>query len=272
MNIKKDIILDKELFNNLMDATFVKIEVGSRMYGLEHPGSDTDLLCIYNTSNGELNTFNRSQHQFQFTDNGVDYLFINIHSFISNTLSGDSTINFEVINSPKLIGTDLEFLYDQRESFYNYNIIRSYLGLAKRDLKRINIDGKTEFGKNKKIGHAYRGLVTAKNIYTIRYTNIMIDHIYVKENDVTAINALHQLNGHLERGEISKEIMSTIDDFRKFINSELDKGRFVKYMAVDDQKVLDTSVNNLLLTTKTKKMVDFDMVDFYDANEHDVKY
>ena len=75
-------------------------------------------------------------------------MFINIHSFLSNAISGDSTINFGVINSKQILGTELDFLYKYREYFYNYKIIRSYLGLARRDLKRIDIDAKTEFGKN----------------------------------------------------------------------------------------------------------------------------
>ena len=67
MNIKKDINRDRELFYDLMKATFVKIEVGSKMYGLEHKDSDTDLLCIYNTSKRELNMFDRSSIKYNLS-------------------------------------------------------------------------------------------------------------------------------------------------------------------------------------------------------------
>ena len=271
MNIKKDITKDKKLFDNLMKSTFVKIEVGSKMYGLEHKNSDTDLLCIYNTSNLELNSITRSHHQIQFTIDGDDYLFINIHSFISNILSGDSTINFEVINSRKLIGTDLEFLYNSRKSFYNYKIIRSYLGLARRDLKRIDIDGKTEFGKNKKIAHAYRGLSTAIKIYEIFSSLNNNDVIYIGFSQIKEIKkTIWKLKDYKERRTYSKKLEIDINDFRKYINNKYDEGNMITYMTVKEQQILETEM--MLLTSKIDKMVDFNMIDFYDANENDIKY
>ncbi len=273
MNIKKNIIKDKELFDNLMKATFVKVEVGSKMYGLEHKDSDTDLLCIYNTSKRELNMFDRSHHQIQFKVDGVDYLFINIHSFLSNTVSGDSTINFEVINSKKLLGSELDFLYKYREYFYNYKIIRSYLGLARRDLKRIDIDGKTEFGKNKKIAHAYRGLNTAVKIYNIKYGHIKEESIFLYGSDIYSIKTdIWTLNGWKERKEYSEHLMIDINDFRTFVNGEFDKGNLISYMGIDEQRVINSALELLFTHTETIQMKDFDLTDFYDANENDIKY
>jgi predicted nucleotidyltransferase len=273
MNIKKDIRKDKNLFDDLIKATFVKVEVGSKMYGLEHKDSDTDLLCIYNTSKRELNMFDRSHHQIQFKVDGVDYLFINIHSFLSNALSGDSTINFEVINSEKLLGTELDFLYKFREYFYNYKIIRSYLGLARRDLKRIDVDGKTEFGKNKKIAHAYRGLNTAVKIYNIKYGHMNEDSIFLYGSDINEIKTfIWTLKDWKERKKYSEKLMEDINDFRIFINSKYDDDELIAYMSVDNQKVINSALELLFENTETTQMKNFDMSDFYDANENDIKY
>jgi len=274
MNIKKDIVKDKELFDNLMKATFVKAEVGSRMYGLEHENSDTDLLCIYNTSKRELNMFDRSHHQIQFKADGVDYLFINIHSFLSNAISGDSTINFEVINSKKLLGTELDFLYKYRKYFYNYKIIRSYLGLARRDLKRIDIDGKTEFGKNKKIAHAYRGMNSAQNIINILFSDTHKDsEIFLREDEINEIkNEIWTLKNWEERKRHSDELMKICDNLRKYVNIGYDNNIFTSYMGVDEQRVINSALELLFTHTETIQMKDFDMTDFYNANEFDIKY
>ena len=83
---------------SLKKATLVEIEVGSKMYGLSHDDSDKDLLCIYATSETEKNSFCLTHHQIQYKDeiNRIDYIFVNIHNFLRNSLNGDSTINFEV--------------------------------------------------------------------------------------------------------------------------------------------------------------------------------
>lgn len=257
-------ITDKNLFTKLFEASIVKIEIGSRMYGLEHKGSDTDLLCIYNTSERELKSFMTSHHQLQYKKDGVDYLFINIHAFLRNTLSGDSTINFEVINSEKLIGTDLEFLYENRLAFYNYKIMRSYLGLAKRDVKRLNIDSKTEFDKNKKVAHVYRGFLTARKIFNSELTTLSKLEIYYIKHSIWNIES------YKERKILCDNFMVKINELRNTINSELDKKNITTFMSIEYQKIIDENLSNI--TDKLKKMEDFDLSMFYDANENDVNY
>lgn len=261
-------IKDIELFERLAISTLVGIDVGSRMYGLEHKDSDTDTLCIYATSDEELNSFYMSHHQIQYKELNKDYIFTNIHSFLRNALSGDATINFEVINSKKLIGTSLEFLYNLRKEFYNYKILRAYLGFAKRDIKRIDIDGKTEFGKNKKIAHSYRGLMFAKKIYNN-------EDIELSENEIKEIKeTIWKLDGYKERKSYSEKLMKEIETFRKMINSELDKGTLTNFMTVNGQRKLDKEINKLMVTDlyKRKKMSEIDMNLFYDANEKGIDY
>jgi len=271
MNIKKDHILDKDLLHNLLNSSFIKIPIGSTMYGLEHENSDTDLLYVYNTSDDELNSIIRSHHQIQFKFNNTDHIFVNIHTFIANALSGDSTINFEVINSEVLVGTELEFLYKFRKYFYNYKIIRSYLGLARRDLKRINIDGKTNFDKNKKIAHAFRGLATAMSIYNIAYGDKSDTKIFLSDSDRETIKTkIWELKDHNARSKHIDALMELINEVRSEINKEYDKGVITSYMKVDHQGYLNSALSHLLEETTTYKMVFENLVDFYKANEFGV--
>jgi hypothetical protein len=190
-------------------------------------------------------------------------------------LSGDSTINFEVINSKKLLGSELDFLYKFREYFYNYKIIRSYLGLARRDLKRIDIDGKTEFGKNKKIAHAYRGLETAKKIYNLKYDLFKSEYssIFLESYEIDEIKSdIWTLKDWKGRKRYSETLDGEINDFRTFINRLNDEKKLITYMSVDNQKVINSALELLFENTETTQMKNFDMSDFYDANENDIKY
>jgi predicted nucleotidyltransferase len=259
-------IKDIDLFERLAISTLFSIDMGSKMYGLTHELSDTDTLCIYATSDDELMSFYMTHHQIQYKENNRDYIFTNIHSFIRNAINGDSTINFEVINSDKLIGTDLEFLYNLRKSFYNYKIIRSYLGLAKRDIQRVDKDGKGEFDKNKKIAHAYRGLVTAKKIANNEEIKLTSDEISLIKNEIWT------LKGYNERLEYSKKLLIDIENFRNSINNN--KSMFANFMSVENQKELDVNLKKLINSEifRNKKLNHFDMNLIYDANENGIDY
>ncbi len=154
---------DKELFEKLKSATITKVLIGSHMYGTQNSASDIDYLYIYATSENELNSFIKVHHQLQYKENGIDHNFVSLHNFLHNCLNGDSTINFEVINSTSLIGTDIEFLYNYRKTFLTYTIIRSLLGLARRDSKHF-FSAKTEYDKEKKLKHVIRGYLYSRDM------------------------------------------------------------------------------------------------------------
>lgn len=155
---------DTELFKNLKKATLAKVKVGSHMYGTNNENSDTDYLYIYATSKNELASAIQTHHQLQFIDeNGDDHNFVSLHTFIRNILNGDSTINFEVIQSGVLKNTKLEFLCNFDNDFITYTIIRSYLGLARRDVKHY-FKANTDYLKKKRLGHIIRGYLYARDM------------------------------------------------------------------------------------------------------------
>lgn len=149
---------DKILFNQLMENKIFEIEVGSEMYGLKNKNSDSDILVIYIDSIFNRGTLN-SHHQLQYNDenNNVNYIFTTLEQFCLNIITGDSTINYEVLVQGKF-KEKFEDLY-YALNYYNTKIIKSYLGMAKRDLKTIrkNYNPKTA-------SHFIRGLHFAEAI------------------------------------------------------------------------------------------------------------
>lgn len=147
----------KELKEQLQESTIFKIEVGSGMYGLKNDSSDTDILCIYLDGKYNLTSFTENHHQFQYKDieNNIDYIFTSLNQFIKNILSGDSTINYEVLKSKEF----QEKFPELSNIKYNINVVKSYLGIAKRDFKIL----KKDFS-NKKLYHFVRGVEFAEAV------------------------------------------------------------------------------------------------------------
>ena len=152
---------DIELFDNLNKMVIFDIEVGAGMYGLKNKDSDIDILKIYLDNTKMLYETNH-QLQYNATVNGnkVNYIFTSLEQFIRNILSGDSTINYEVL-STKLFKTHSIAFYNlyHKLSKYKLKIIKSYLGMANRDLKSL----RKEFS-GKKLSHFIRGVEFAHSL------------------------------------------------------------------------------------------------------------
>lgn len=150
----------KELKEQLDKSTIFEIEVGSGMYGLKTSESDTDILKIYLEGSLNLTSITNNHHQLQYndTENNVDYIYTSLGQFVKNIISGDSTINYEVLQHPefKKKFPNLFFFVNKLDKI---NTVKSYLGMAKRDLKMI----KNNFS-NKKLYHIGRGVLFAEAV------------------------------------------------------------------------------------------------------------
>lgn len=151
---------DKKLKQQLDQSTIFEIEVGSGMYGLKTPESDTDILKIYLEGSLNLTSITQNHHQLQYNDvdNNIDYIYTSLGQFIKNIISGDSTINYEVLQSPEFRNkfSDLYFFVNKLDKI---NTVKSYLGIAKRDLKLFKKEQ-----SNKKAYHIQRGISFAQSI------------------------------------------------------------------------------------------------------------
>ena len=256
---------DKKLFDKLKKATIAKVIVGSHMYGTNNENSDIDYLHIYATSENELMSFIQTNHQLQYKEEGIDYNFVSLNSFLKNIFNGDSSINFEVIASDSLIGTDLEWLCSHKDTFITYNMIRSYLGLCRRDIKYYN-KCETDYDKTKKLRHIIRGYIYAKK---------MISHNFnFKECNDTLLNIKLDISTNIQLREYEKKISDLRNELtEKFNNKTLG---YAQNINVEAGIKLNTNLCNFMKTNefKVKQYIlkDFDMEMFINSYENWVNY
>ncbi len=209
---------DENLLKQLDDSNLFKIVVGSHMYGLDTKDSDIDYLNIYAESKEITNSFLQIHHQLQYKGDNTDENFVSLQKFIQNTLSGESTINFEVLHSSELKNSELSFLYENRKSFYSYSVIKSYLGMAKRDLGII----KKKYS-GKKDSHFVSGVLFAEAIID----GVDIREVWEKNREilleVKASDNIMQVSMLIRQGE------ERMNNARAKINSFLNDGKIEKF-------------------------------------------
>jgi len=260
---------DKELFEKLKAASIVRVLVGSHMYGTNNADSDIDYLYIYATSDNELNSFIQTHHQLQYKEEGIDHNFVSLHTFLKNTINGDSPMNFEVIHSGSFQGTMLEFLYDNRNRFNTYTVLKAYLGMARRDAKFYHKESTTK-GKAKKLGHVQRADI---------YCHTLLNHNF----DFTTCNIILKdvIKNNLTLVENNFAIRSAdenISRLRNLMNDHLNAGTLgmAQKMNIIDSKILTCALQELMMnnTYLSHKAVleNFDIGMFLNAFENWVEY
>lgn len=129
--------------------------IGSRLYNTHTDESDYDILYIIKPFiKSDAYYPNNHQLQYDSSDGRKQYMFTTKERFYRNLFSGESTINADVI-----MFTDFDDLSVSERLNYcrTYNVIKAFLGFAKRDLKHYHN------GKNKKF-HVVRGLYCAEKL------------------------------------------------------------------------------------------------------------
>lgn len=149
MNIK----INKEQAEYIFSREIARHTIGSKLYGTYNEESDTDILIIYDSFH-DSDLYYPNYHQFQYDADNIQYIFTTERHFWQNLFSGDSIINADII----LSGDD-DFLNNKLNVLRTYNVIKSFIGFAKRDIKSFE-QGK---GKNK-IFHANRCLYCAEKL------------------------------------------------------------------------------------------------------------
>lgn len=192
---------DEKLYEDLIKRTIIKAPIGSRFYGDFRPDSDYDYLNIYVPDICELTSPFTNHHQLQFKKigedgTGIDENFTSVTQFFRNLVSGDNTINFEVLFTEQFKNVFHSLSY---KDFYTYNIAKAYLGFAKRDLKFM--DQKNEDRER----HVVRGLQLAflimekRNIEKFVFRNSWAARLFVVEDQLR-----RELNNKLEKKQIDR--------------------------------------------------------------------
>jgi len=147
--------------------------IGSRLYNTHTEDSDYDILFIIKPFLKSDNYY-PNWHQFQYdsTDGTRQNMFTTKERFYRNLFSGESTINADVI-----MFTDFDNLSPSEKLNHcrTYNVIKAFLGFAKRDLNRYNT------GKNKHF-HAARSIYCAEKLMDNELPKIEDLSMYVTLN------------------------------------------------------------------------------------------
>lgn len=251
-----NIHIDRPIFEQLLKSTIYSTIIGSKMYGTDDEYSDTDILHIFYPSVNMTRSFIHTHHQLQFKQDNIDYIFVDIFNYIRNCLSGDSTINYEVMQNIPFFDASI---------FRNYKIIRSYLGLARRDIKEISkLNGRD---KHKKAGHIMRSYNFAKSIlddnFNSKITGSLLDEYRSIKN--MSNKELHDYV-MVYRDKIS-ELRITLNDI-----FETDTNNIPRYCSINNQKRIDRQLNNILITHKRLQQPYIDITMIYDMNENGINY
>jgi len=248
-----NIIIDEKLHLDLVKRCMFMLEVGSELYGFKSDESDRDVLTIYIMNEKESisllnNTFYTLQYREEVNAFGkffgvkTDYLHNSLQGFFRNVLEGGSTICFEAMHT-KLFRQTFEDL--DIKNFYNYNIVKAYLGLVKRDLERLH-KLSSLYDKRKCLSHAYRGFIFAREILEGRTLRLKID-----EYDEMVINnfkSIRDMNRNWEQGDddVADFIYDKAMELRERATTKMQNGDLVRYMDPLKHRDLDDYLFSML--------------------------
>lgn len=262
-----NIHITKELADSLFSSTIARVNFGSTLYGISDKTSDVDIMCIYLPSIEEQQSSFTNHHQFQYKDavNNIDYVFTPITQFINNIIRGDSTINFEIIQSDVLMDTPLEFLFDMRKSFIIYPVIKSYLGMAKRDLNDMYRYGNNEQEYNTALKHAYRGYIFAMSLFNNK------DILPLDKEFKQALKAMKTVSKS-ERNNFVKSLTIKIKNLR--VDLMANAPNIPKCLSKHEQFMVDYHIRDIFVKHSLKQATYhkglMDLV--YNSNLNNIKY
>ncbi len=256
---------NESFFKALQENSLVKLEVGSKLYGFENADSDVDFLYIYVRPERNDMSFVWELQPLQYKENGIDHIFVELNTFVKQVMTGESTMFFEALH--ELNDTPLQRLYDYRKEFYSYNVIKSYLGLAKRDLNKVSYSVYSNYVNYKKLHHGARGYHSALLVESGEYSNQwkdLIPHTY---------KMILGFKNEIVNGDVKKVVESyqnmvqilRVDTTRKLELGKMDRIMNPRWMDRIDQIIRD-------ITNQNRKSFHLDMHYFYEALENGIKY
>lgn len=194
MNIK----ITKEEYDELLKLGHCKTYlIGSKLYGTDDQLSDTDYLVIIDT-NFPSDLLYPNYHQFQYDEphTNTQFILTTKKAFYKNLFSGDSTINADII----LYYNDI--LIDRLNFLRTYNIIKAFIGFAKRDIKYLiahsDMQKESDYKKyHRKMFHATRSLYCAEQLLKSELPNPSTIQLLNQPPLVETVGTLYNLERQL---------------------------------------------------------------------------
>ena len=275
--------------NKPLNNTFLTFEVGSTVYSLNNKNSDIDYLSLFIEDENSLYSYLWEHHQLQYKDKNIDYNYTSLKNFIRNILTGDSTINFECLFTDTM-KDNIPFLYENRYKFINYKIIKSYLGLAKRDYKMLSKKLDKHFKHklnehevkdlNRKIVHFLRGVMSAELLLKGEFSLDFKEFPILIDNEIFDTNNLLL---EIKNGMYIKDLITLIIDsnyskmknLRKDLNHKLETKQIYRFGDIEFLEELDNEIKGLysflIKNNKTQNLDEFKSL-FYGTLENGVNY
>ena len=154
--------------------TILSVIAGSRLYGTNHPDSDTDVRCVFGTANAVLLGMGPPSDQYQYIQpDGTDVQAWEIRKFLRMAAKGSFTA-LELLFAPD---TSVAFntpaglvLREHREMFLTEKVRESLTGFV----KSLSRELKPETESYKPFLHAIRVLWTVDKLYRTGMLNFRL--------------------------------------------------------------------------------------------------
>lgn len=265
MNVQ---ITDRRLIDNLRRSTFDTFEFGSRLYGLNSKSSDVDQVAIYAIPPFHQQSFMWEHHTLQVATSENDTVYATLQEFVRNLMTGDSLFNFEIIHSDEAKNSRVHYLYDRASDFYNFTIIRAYLGFARRDLKHSLKDGK-RFSHAVRCFHAAE-MIFNENVYYNDYRKIYPD-VYQLMHDLKFGNFT---GSHKELLDLYKQKVEVLrEKVRLAFDNQDHHFHLRRYMETDKLRQLDNWVVHVCRSMwYSEYEKNFTIETLYDVMENGIDY
>ena len=258
-----NIHINKEEFDWLMNQNRLgRFVMGSKLYGLNDEYSDEDVLIITWPYEDVLSSPFNSHHQFQYKDveNNIDYNFVDIITFIKNLVTGDSTVNFELLHSEQMEeNINLNWLTKYKDKFRSYNIIKAYLGLAERDIRHFN----KKHGRDKLSAqvHIDRGYYFA--------CDILSNNFKLKNHPALIISKRDTEKNAIQYERNLSKFKETIKNYRQnILNPAFEKKQIPRFLDIETQHKINTKLTDLLFNKDVSylKTSLLDKIFYYNEN------
>jgi len=263
---------DRLLLEALNKATIHSQKMGSHLYGLNNEKSDEDTLSVYVDSHRNHSSMMWIHHQLQFKEEGVDRNFCDIKLLARNVLTGDSTVSFEVIWSKDIEHSALGGITEFREDLINFRVIRSYLGLARRDFKSLHKMSsgfrKVDDDVRKKASHFIRGVLFAEQLLAGEF-----DLTLGGRNDGRWQVLDKVKNGMADEGieDLCRQYETTMIDARKTIQLMHDKKEINIFMEAARLRQFDDFIKDTIMAHQRETGIDYGDL-FYNVMEKGLEY
>jgi hypothetical protein len=258
-----NIHINKEDYNNIIIANHVKLPIGSVVYGLNDEHSDEDYLLIYQPFVHQINNPFMNHHQFQYKENNVDYNLVDYIIFIKNLVSGDSTINFELLWADEFNNENnqINWLSEYKKDFITYNIINAYIGFAKRDIKYFN-KRLTDIDKKRGLVHINRSVTFASELLYDNNLTLKNEKLLEYKKDITNLI----IKDDIYNSDLFINYKNILESLKKELNLRLENKTINRYLNPEKQESIVYKLNYLNTIRKTCSVIDLSKI--YLTNEN----